>query len=119
MGYDSREADDDFGSGSSNNAWYCGPCHHFHTPRCNKEIDQERADFLEDIARLKSERKSLMQAALGPKVCTIWLEHGPCGKPAACLGAYEGSSVYEYACDEHCGHGNEDGHCEPIGTGAP
>lgn len=36
-----------------------------------------------------------------------------CGKPAACFGKY--AEVPEgYACDECCGHGCEDGHCEPI-----
>lgn len=37
-----------------------------------------------------------------------------CGKPASCYGTYEGSAGY--ACDECCGHGNEDGECEPIAT---
>lgn len=38
-----------------------------------------------------------------------------CGKPAACLGSYESpDNPYEYACDECCGHGNEDGHCEQL-----
>ena len=33
-----------------------------------------------------------------------------CGKPAVCHGSYEGQPV-SYACDECCGHGNEDGWC--------
>lgn len=33
-----------------------------------------------------------------------------CGEPATCFGAYEGSAP-AYACDECCGHGNEDGRC--------
>ena len=37
-----------------------------------------------------------------------------CGKPASCLGAYEGEERAEYACDVCCGHGNEDGHCDRI-----
>jgi hypothetical protein len=37
-----------------------------------------------------------------------------CGGPAACIGAYEGRSVEEFACDNCCAHGNEDGHCRPI-----
>lgn len=36
-----------------------------------------------------------------------------CG-PAACVGAYEGQTADEYACDECCGHGQEDGHCRRI-----
>jgi len=37
-----------------------------------------------------------------------------CGLPATCIGAYEGSSIDEPACDTCCGHGNEDGHCRPL-----
>lgn len=33
-----------------------------------------------------------------------------CEKPAACVGKYDADS-YSPACDECCGHGNEDGHC--------
>ena len=36
-----------------------------------------------------------------------------CGKPATCGGEYEGEAGH--ACDDCCGHGNEDGHCEPVG----
>jgi hypothetical protein len=39
-----------------------------------------------------------------------------CGKPATCYGTYEGHTGY--GCDECCGHGNEDGHCEPVVTAA-
>jgi len=35
-----------------------------------------------------------------------------CGKPATCHGTYEGHTGY--GCDDCCGHGNEDGHCEPV-----
>jgi len=38
-----------------------------------------------------------------------------CGGPATCLGVYEDSDgPLEHACDEHCGHGNEDGWCVPV-----
>lgn len=38
-----------------------------------------------------------------------------CQKPATCNGTYEGSGVPGvYACDDCCGHGNEDGECTPI-----
>jgi hypothetical protein len=37
-----------------------------------------------------------------------------CGKPACCIGNYEGADHYEPACDSCCGHGNEDGWCRPI-----
>ncbi len=35
-----------------------------------------------------------------------------CGKPATCYGTYEG--ITGYGCDDCCGHGCEDGHCERI-----
>jgi hypothetical protein len=37
-----------------------------------------------------------------------------CGKPASCIGAYEGAEEYSLACDACCFHGNEDGHCEQL-----
>lgn len=37
-----------------------------------------------------------------------------CGALATCVGAYEGSRYEQFGCDEHCGHGCEDGHCDPI-----
>ena len=38
-----------------------------------------------------------------------------CGNPAACVGNYEDMPYPgEPACDECCGHGCEDGHCEPL-----
>ncbi len=40
-----------------------------------------------------------------------------CGKPATCYGEYEGEAP-RHACDDCCGHGNEDGHCEPVGRSA-
>lgn len=36
-----------------------------------------------------------------------------CGKPATCYGSYEGRPQY-FACDDCCGHGQEDGRCEPV-----
>lgn len=41
-----------------------------------------------------------------------------CGNRPTCRGAYEGQDVIGYGCDDCCGHGNEDGWCEPVGTGA-
>ena len=37
-----------------------------------------------------------------------------CGKPATCLGAYEGRPERSYGCDECCGHACEDGHCDIL-----
>ncbi len=66
--------------------------------------------------------------------CWAWLEEGAphdehcltrkyegivprcriCGKPAACIGRYEGHGIVAFACDECCGHGNEDGECSQL-----
>jgi len=37
-----------------------------------------------------------------------------CGKPASCIGIYDAMEGEAPACDECCGHGNEDGTCLPI-----
>lgn len=37
-----------------------------------------------------------------------------CGMPATCVGLYENALAPELSCDEHCGHGCEDGRCERI-----
>lgn len=40
-----------------------------------------------------------------------------CGKPATCAGRYEDcEGPIEFACDECCGHGNEDGWCRQLST---
>ena len=38
-----------------------------------------------------------------------------CDKPATCVGRYDVEEPETPCCDECCGHGNEDGHCRPIG----
>ena len=35
-------------------------------------------------------------------------------RPAVCVGRYEGAERWEFACDECCGHGNEDGECHAL-----
>lgn len=37
-----------------------------------------------------------------------------CEAPATCLGRYEDMDTPSYSCDEHCGHGCEDGECRPL-----
>jgi hypothetical protein len=37
-----------------------------------------------------------------------------CAEPATCFGGYEGSDSPGFSCDEHCGHGCEDGWCIRI-----
>lgn len=42
-----------------------------------------------------------------------------CGQPATCIGHYEDPLAKdEYACDDCCGHGNEDGHCRMLVPGS-
>jgi hypothetical protein len=36
-----------------------------------------------------------------------------CEKPATCYGSYEGLPK-DFACDDCCGHGCEDGHCDLL-----
>lgn len=65
----------------------------------------------------EEEKEVILDQVFKPLDCSV-TEMPPlcvhCGQPATCKGAYEGSPLEEYACDECCGHGNEDGHCEPI-----
>ncbi len=37
-----------------------------------------------------------------------------CGAPATCSGRYDNMTEDAPACDTCCGHGCEDGHCEPL-----
>lgn len=49
-----------------------------------------------------------IQMATSPRLCAT------CGQPATCFGAYEEATTPTFACDECCGHGNEDGWCGPF-----
>lgn len=40
--------------------------------------------------------------------------HCPEQRPAACYGRYEAMEESAFACDTCCGHGCEDGCCEPL-----
>ena len=37
-----------------------------------------------------------------------------CEREATCVGQYENFVVFEAMCDDHCGHGQEDGRCVPT-----
>ena len=37
-----------------------------------------------------------------------------CRNDATCVGRYEGHGPLEAGCDDHCGHGCEDGSCRDI-----
>lgn len=66
-----------------------------------KAIDAERESPAAKARDAEIERE--MRERLLPRC-----EH--CGAPAACHGSYEGAAP-GYACDECCGHGQEDGRC--------
>lgn len=45
----------------------------------------------------------------GPRICN------GCGSAdVTCYGSYEDEVSWAYACDNCCGHGNEDGQCEAV-----
>lgn len=41
-----------------------------------------------------------------------------CDNAATCFGGSENDGSEGFACDDCCGHGGEDGHCEPVGDRA-
>ncbi len=51
-----------------------------------------------------------------PEAKTIKCAHCAEKRPAICFGCYEDCDLdpIEFACDECCGHGNEDGWCSPL-----
>lgn len=62
---------------------------------------------------------------IDPEACDVWPEEmlrlaalipkcDICGKPASCLGQYDTMPAPAFACDDCCGHGSEDGWCNPL-----
>lgn len=41
-----------------------------------------------------------------------------CVDMPTCVGRYDGETEDHFCCDDHCGHGNEDGHCVRITPGS-
>ena len=67
----------------------------------------------DSIGLLRSDAPS----ALGSCVSTSKIVCGTCGTAeASCFGSYEGHERPNFSCDTCCGHGNEDGWCEPLPT---
>ncbi len=63
---------------------------------------------------LEQERRVRKAEALAAAMRDAALCEG-CRKPATCVGEYETCGEHVgFACDDCCGHGNEDGWCEPI-----
>lgn len=76
---------------------------------------------LDDIRAVVAERDAL-RAVLLPIVndADVWASDegwrcGMCGKPATCFGGYAGChDTLRFACDECCGHWQEDGWCVTV-----
>lgn len=81
-----------------------------------RRAESVAVDQRTQIDRLKAELEKandkpitmLKAMAEGTEHCDM------CGKPATCLGAYESEENLGFACDECCGHGNEDGWCVQV-----
>jgi len=58
-----------------------------------------------------AEREACARLANVGDCCAHCLERWP-----TCVGRYEDDGPPEAACDECCGHGNEDGQCVPVAT---
>jgi hypothetical protein len=70
-------------------------------PECNGKVNSiTLRDDIDDLIAASKAEASLP--------CHV------CGKPASCIGRYEGHGDYAPACNACCGHGNEDGRCWPI-----
>jgi hypothetical protein len=80
-------------------SWDASQCEH--TPDCGITGIHPASTLATDVPRdIEPQREPT------PLVCHI------CGKTATCHGTYQGTTGY--SCDDCCGHGCEDGHCEPI-----
>jgi hypothetical protein len=103
--------------------WYVDPPHDFvktHPADCSEVLKHHAQHtvcdaFDEVVCECNGEDEGHAEAVAicmavnraGPQVCE-------CGKRATCFGSYESDLRPAYACDDCCGHGNEDGHCEPV-----
>jgi len=86
------------------------------TAKCRAEDPHEPVDCYSDGAKTMPDQDPVELArdvlANSPALllCSV------CSRPAVCF-CYDGECEerLECFCDEHCGHGGEDGHCAPIG----
>lgn len=90
-----------------------------------QRLDIDDTDAVVRITKLCDSPKT--RAALGPasapttrgaSTSNTPILCADCGEPASCVGSYEGRPSSP-ACDRCCGHGNEDGRCEPLNKSAP
>ena len=84
--------------------------------QAREEIRRELGDDeFENIATIRNatNEKAQLAGETDRQPVTAICDH--CKKqPATCIGAYEDDIAIRVACDECCGHGNEDGRCDPI-----
>ncbi len=80
--------------------WLCGKDNEWVFKGLRMALRIERRLRLNELRQIKSRKKN--------KLCQN------CGRPGTCYGSYESQKVKSYSCDECCGHGCEDGHCERI-----
>lgn len=70
----------------------------------NEATDVSREAYIGNVERV------VKALAAGAPTCLA------CGKEATCVGAYEGFENLDFACEECCSHGNEDGWCVPLAS---
>jgi len=80
---------------------------------------QESDNYQDDGQRrgMNAKQRSALRARLKLPASLSPVEPTPscaiCGKPATCHGSYDGAPD-GFACDDCCGHGCEDGKCQPV-----
>jgi hypothetical protein len=90
----------------------------------HQTVEQEAQALLKEFTMNPFERKLaqsirdllVLLASKDQQQARDWPMCRQCEKrPASCFGAYEGSGHdVSLACDDCCGHGNEDGWCKPL-----
>lgn len=68
---------------------------------------QRLTDDLADQVHQRAVYQALVEGVEIPPTCAV------CGKPATCIGWSSDAGVFA-ACDDCCGHGNEDSWCEMV-----
>lgn len=75
-------------------------------------INAQEAQMICDAA-LAHDAERLEREIIEQRVATLKCSHCKVN-PAACVGRYENAKRETLACSECCGHGNEDGYCQPL-----
>lgn len=85
-----------------------------HAIDCDLDAEDERTNGTLGgctVAQDRAKLARMIRDGIRKPACTI------CEEPATCFGSSEGDPP-SYHCDDCCGHGGEDGHCEPVGADA-